>query len=109
MKSGTAFSGFRQSSSGVRHETRATSDIEAAYIWKAELLSQLSAQARIHEALARSCRQERADLQKLEARDLLMRFAWERPDEVERVMRAKRAYEEEIESLFVTAIAAGTW
>ena len=81
--------------------SRLAAQLRLAEEWKAEKLAALTAQIRIQQCLLRSLRTESAQLRATHGRDLVIRFSWETPEEVERVLQPKRKFMQRLEDLFV--------
>jgi hypothetical protein len=69
--------------------------------WKREREANLWAQIRIERKLLDALVAELAEIRALDGPELLARFGWERP--------AKDEWKEQVEEVFVRAVAAGRW
>jgi hypothetical protein len=81
--------------------SRLAAQLRRAEEWKAERLADLTVRIRIQQCLLRNLRTESAQLRATHGHDLVMRFGWETPEEVERVMQPKREFMQTLEDLFV--------
>lgn len=83
--------------------------LAAAYDWKREEEGRLTAEIHIQEVLLRATRTQLARLRKLEGQNLAIYYSSLDQAEVEKTMKSKQEFIEEITELFQEAMLAGTW
>jgi hypothetical protein len=83
-------------------------EIAAAYGWKYDEEARLIDEIRREEIILRTARTQLARLRQMEGRNLALYYDSLAPAEVEKPMRSKREFSEEIEGLIIEGIWAGT-
>jgi hypothetical protein len=73
--------------------------LAAAYEWRRECEAILLARIHIDCSMVQSLRTELAELRQLEGQELAARYLWESPAELERTLRGKREFLDELRSL----------
>jgi hypothetical protein len=77
--------------------------------WRRERMGELAAEIQCERAILASLIHEYDQLERLQGPELLARFGWEKPAEVERTMQSQKEFLGRVKEMFVEAVLQGTW